>query len=118
MKNFLFLTYQGKSLTNRETWWDKFNRAYEDFIEENPWYEEQDEWSKITPHLFRHTFCTELAKRKIPEKAIIALAGHHDYDFTLRNYTHFDYETIKSNFLEGYESDTSDDSENTDSSDD
>lgn len=47
---------------------------------------------KITPHVFRHTFCTNLARRGIDAKSLQYLMGHSTVHMTLNVYTHSRYE--------------------------
>ena len=43
---------------------------------------------KITPHVCRHTFCSEKAKEGMNPKALQYLMGHSDIAVTLNVYTH------------------------------
>ena len=47
---------------------------------------------KITPHVFRHTFCTNLANAGMDLKSLQYLMGHSDVSVTLNVYTHTEYE--------------------------
>ncbi|MDY2820618.1 MAG: tyrosine-type recombinase/integrase, partial [Hominisplanchenecus sp.] len=48
---------------------------------------------KVTPHVCRHTYCTNMAKSGISAKTLQYLMGHSDIQITLNVYTHigFDY---------------------------
>ena len=46
---------------------------------------------KITPHVFRHTFCTNMANAGMDLKSLQYLMGHSDISVTLNVYTHTDY---------------------------
>lgn len=52
----------------------------------------------ITPHVLRHTFCTELANAGMDIKSLQYLMGHSDVDTTLNIYTHSSYETAAQAF--------------------
>lgn len=46
----------------------------------------------ITPHVFRHTFCTNMANAGMDIKTLQYLMGHSDVSVTLNIYTHASYE--------------------------
>ena len=46
----------------------------------------------ITPHVFRHTFCTNMANAGMDLKSLQYLMGHSDTSVTLNVYTHNSYE--------------------------
>lgn len=46
----------------------------------------------ITPHVFRHTFCTNLANSGMDVKRLQYLMGHSDAGVTMNVYTHTGYE--------------------------
>ena len=43
---------------------------------------------KITPHVCRHTFCTNMAKSDMNPKVLQYIMGHGDISVTLDTYTH------------------------------
>ncbi len=43
---------------------------------------------KITPHVCRHTYCTNMAKSGVSAKTLQYLMGHSDIEVTLNVYTH------------------------------
>ena len=45
----------------------------------------------ITPHVFRHTFCTNMANAGMDVKTLQYLMGHSDVGVTLNIYTHATY---------------------------
>ena len=47
---------------------------------------------RITPHVFRHTFCTNMANAGMDLKSLQYLMGHSDASVTLNVYTHNSYE--------------------------
>lgn len=51
----------------------------------------------VTPHVCRHTFATNMAKRGIAPKTLQYLMGHSDINVTLNVYTHIDFEGAKEN---------------------
>ncbi|MBO7453117.1 MAG: site-specific integrase [Paludibacteraceae bacterium] len=46
----------------------------------------------ITPHICRHTYCSNMAKSGINPKILQYLMGHSDISITLNTYTHVKYE--------------------------
>ena len=62
---------------------DRYNDAHEDKL------------PSITPHVLRHTFCTEMANSGIYLKSLQYLMGHSDAGVTLNVYTHASYEAAE-----------------------
>ena len=50
---------------------------------------------KITPHVCRHTFCSNMAKSGMNPKTLQYIMGHSDIGVTLNTYTHVQYEDAK-----------------------
>ena len=48
--------------------------------------------SKVTPHVYRHTFCTNMVNAGIDLKSLQYLMGHSDVKVTLDVYSHINYE--------------------------
>lgn len=48
----------------------------------------------ITPHVFRHTFCTRLANSGMDVKRLQYLMGHSDVGVTMNVYTHIGYDQV------------------------
>ena len=49
----------------------------------------------VTPHVLRHTFCTDMAAAGMDLKSLQYLMGHSDAYTTLNIYTHSNYETAE-----------------------
>ena len=62
---------------------DRYNEAHEDKL------------PSITPHVLRHTFCTEMANSGIDLKSLQYLMGHSDAGVTLNGSTHASYEAAE-----------------------
>lgn len=60
--------------------WKKYNKTY------------KEELPKITPHVCRHTFCSNMAKSGMNPKTLQYIMGHADIGVTLNTYTHVGYE--------------------------
>lgn len=50
---------------------------------------------KITPHVCRHTYCSNMAKSGMNPKTLQYLMGHADIGVTLNTYTHFGLDDAK-----------------------
>lgn len=50
---------------------------------------------KVTPHVCRHTFCSNMAKSGMNPKTLQYLMGHSDISVTLNTYTHIGYDDAK-----------------------
>lgn len=71
--------------------WEKhFSWALE---KHNRIYKEQ--LPKITPHVCRHTYCSNMAKSGMNPKTLQYLMGHSDIGVTLNTYTHLGAEDAK-----------------------
>ena len=50
---------------------------------------------KITPHVLRHTFCTNMANAGMEVKSLQYIMGHANCNMTLDVYSHINYETAR-----------------------
>ena len=50
---------------------------------------------KVTPHVCRHTFCSNMAKSGMNPKTLQYLMGHSDIGVTLNTYTHLGFENAQ-----------------------
>lgn len=62
---------------------EKYNRIY------------KVQMPKVTPHVCRHTFCSNMAKSGMNPKTLQYIMGHSDIGVTLNTYTHVQYEDAK-----------------------
>lgn len=53
---------------------------------------------RVTPHVLRHTFCTNAQQAGIDVKSLQAIMGHSNVSVTLDVYTHTDYDAVESAF--------------------
>ena len=49
----------------------------------------------ITPHVCRHTYCSNMARARMNPKTLQYLMGHSDISVTMNTYTHLGYEDAK-----------------------
>ena len=50
---------------------------------------------RITPHVCRHTYCSNMAKSGMNPKVLQYLMGHSDISVTLNTYTHLKFDDAK-----------------------
>lgn len=50
---------------------------------------------KVTPHVCRHTFCSNMAKSGMNPKTLQKIMGHTDIGVTLNTYTHLNFDDIQ-----------------------
>ena len=50
---------------------------------------------KVTPHVCRHTYCSNMAKKRMNPKTLQYLMGHSEIGVTLNTYTHIKFEDAK-----------------------
>lgn len=62
---------------------EKYNKTY------------KNELPKITPHVCRHTFCTNMAKSGVSPKTLQYLMGHSEIGITMNVYTHIKFDDAK-----------------------
>ena len=65
----------------------KFNRIY------------KEEIPQVTPHVCRHTFCSNCAAAGMSPKTLQLIMGHSSIEFTLNVYTHIEDGDVKKNFF-------------------
>lgn len=61
----------------------KYNKYHKDML------------PNVTPHTFRHTFCTNLANAGMNPKSLQYLIGHANIVLTLNYYTHATFDSAK-----------------------
>ena len=55
---------------------------------------------KITPHVYWHTFCTNMVNAGMDVKVLQYIMGHSEIDVTLNIYTHMGYERVATHMIE------------------
>ena len=53
---------------------------------------------KVTPHILRHTFCTNMIRKNIDPKSLQYIMGHASADLTYNVYADFTYEDAEAGF--------------------
>lgn len=54
---------------------------------------------RVTPHVLRHTFCSNMAKAGMDAKSLQTVMGHSNISVTYDVYTHLDYESVEKAFF-------------------
>lgn len=86
---FLYLDKNGKPKVALH--WEKyFQHSVEKY---NKTYRIQ--MPKITPHVCRHTYCSNMARSGMNPKTLQYLMGHADISVTLNTYTHLGFDDAK-----------------------
>ena len=86
---FLFFDKNGKVMYALH--WEKYLKRIVDKY--NSIYRAQ--LPNVTPHVLRHTFCTNMAKSGMNPKTLQYLMGHSDISVTLNTYTHVKFDDAK-----------------------
>ena len=86
---FLYFDKDG-NITYALHWEHYFKHIVEKY---NGIYKEQ--MPKVTPHVCRHTYCSNMAKSGMNPKTLQYLMGHADISVTMNVYTHVGYEDAK-----------------------
>ena len=86
---FLYLDKNGMPLVAMH-WEHYFKRITNKY---NATYKVQ--MPKVTPHVCRHTYCSEQAKKGMNPNTLKYLMGHSDISVTLNTYTHLGVEDAK-----------------------
>ena len=94
IKGFLYLDKNNMPMVSMH--WEKyFQHICEKY---NKIYKE--ELPVITPHVCRHTFCSNMAKSGMNPKTLQRIMGHSDIGVTLNTYTHIGIDDIKDEMKE------------------
>lgn len=83
---FFFLNEKGMPLTGQD-WANRFRGIWSKFSKVNG-----KQIPKVTPHVCRHTFCSNMVKGGINPKALQYIMGHANISITLDTYTHVGFQ--------------------------
>lgn len=83
---FLFMDKNGKPMVAQH--WEKYMQHIREKY--NKIYKVQ--MPDVTPHVCRHTFCSNMANSGMNPKTLQYIMGHSDIGVTLNTYTHIGYE--------------------------
>jgi integrase len=90
---FLFLDGEGLPLVAMH-WEHRFNHMVKRY---NDIYKVQ--MPNITPHVCRHTYCSNMARSGMNPKTLQYLMGHSDISVTMNTYTHLGLEDAQQEML-------------------
>lgn len=85
-RGFLYLDKNGRPMVALH--WEKYFQHIREKY--NKIYRIQ--MPKVTPHVCRHTFCSNMAKSGMNPKTLQYIMGHSDISVTLNTYTHLNYD--------------------------
>lgn len=90
---FLFLDKNGfpKVAMNLEGYMRRMQNKYKEIMGKT--------FPRVTPHVLRHTFCTNMQRAGIDVKSLQYLMGHSNVSVTLDIYTHTDFGSVEEAFL-------------------
>ena len=91
---FLFLDKNGRPMVALH--WEKYFQHI--CAKYNSIYKAQ--MPKVTPHVCRHTFCSNMAKSGMNPKTLQYIMGHSEIGVTLNVYTHIGFEDAMAEMLE------------------
>lgn len=93
--DFVFLTDSKiRRATNLDHALQRMRRAY------NRAHPDKAPFPPITPHILRHTFCTNMIYRGMNVKSVQYLMGHSSINVTLSIYTHANRENVFADFAQ------------------
>ena len=88
IKGFLFFDMYG-SVKYALHWEHSFQRIMNNYRKLN-----EEPFPKVTPHVCRHTYCSNLARKGISIKALQYLMGHSSVSITMDVYTHYTQDDV------------------------
>ena len=99
VKGFLYLDKNDMPMVALH--WEKY---FQHIIQKHNYYNDENPLPKVTPHVCRHTYCSNMAKTGLNPKTLQYLMGHADISVTLNTYTHIKFEDareelVRSNLL-------------------
>lgn len=83
---FFFLNEKGMPLTGQD-WSNRFRAIWAKFAKVSG-----AQMPKVTPHVCRHTFCSNMARGGMNPKALQYIMGHANVSITLDTYTHVGFQ--------------------------
>lgn len=93
-EDYVFLNRNGRPI-NSKTFavsLKQIRKRYNKIHKDNPLL-------NITPHSFRHMFCSNMVNANMNVKTLQYIMGHADISMTLNVYSHIDYDTVEKSML-------------------
>jgi len=92
--NFIFLNKQGNPMYN-----SLYTTAFKGLVKKYCKYYGENALPPITPHIFRHTFCTNMANKGMTPNNLQYVMGHKNVNMTLNYYSHGSSKTAQTEML-------------------
>lgn len=94
-EDYVFLNRNGRPIrsTTFSNSLRQIRKRYNEIHQDNP-------LPNITPHSFRHMFCSNMVNAKMNAKMLQYIMGHADISVTLNVYSHIDYDTVEKSMLD------------------
>ena len=92
--NFIFLNKQGNPMYN-----SLYTTAFKGLVKKYCKYYGENALPPITPHIFRHTFCTNMANKGMTPNNLQYVMGHKNVNMTLNYYSHGSSRTAQTEML-------------------
>lgn len=74
-----------------DNWTSRCKVVWKDFVKANP----DTKIPHVSPHVCRHTYCSQMAAAGMPPKVLQTLMGHADISTTMDVYAHLSTEDVK-----------------------
>ena len=94
VKGFLYLDKNNMPMVALH--WEKY---FQHIIQKHNFYNDENPLPKVTPHVCRHTYCSNMAKTGLNPKTLQYLMGHADISITLNTYTHIKFEDARAELV-------------------
>ena len=88
--DFIFLNQKGLPM-----YATVYSTAFAQMVKKYNKYHEKSPLPTVTPHTLRHTFCTNMARKKMTPNTLQYIMGHKNITMTLGYYTHGSAESAK-----------------------
>lgn len=94
-EDYVFLNRNGRPINSI-----KFSISLKRIITKYNKIHQNDQLPNITPHSFRHMFCSNMVNANMNAKTLQYIMGHADISMTLNVYSHIDYDTVEKSMLD------------------
>lgn len=88
---FVFINSCGR-VADPKSVWDNLNNV------KNAYNTETGKELKLSPHILRHTFCSDCVRNGMDSKVLQLIMGHENYSTTFNIYTHISVSDIQAEF--------------------
>lgn len=92
--NFIFLNKQGNPMYST-----LYTSTFKNLVKKYCKYYGEDALPNVTPHIFRHSFCTNMANKGMTPNNLQYVMGHKNVNMTLNYYSHGSSKTAQTEML-------------------